>query len=436
MKVPLIQDTHLASRVVLVRVDHNVVKKGKIKDALRVDSSVPTIIHILKNGGIPVLMSHVGRPKDKNTGEITIDETTSVQPVVNYLKKKFNLNFFVPEMKHVTEKGISCIDTSINLHLLELAHGKYDGIYLPNCRWFTAEEEKGESAEQLGREFAGLADIFVNDAFGSWQPHVSTVMPAKFIPSFAGLLYQKEIENLEKIFNADKPFLAIVAGSKFDTKIGPLEVLLEKVDHLLLGGVIYNAYLCAKYGIKIKGISEADIKSAKAFLDMADKYPGVVLEPQYIVESDTLDEKTEDSCRTWHINEKKEYNFILDIDPKSFEDKKIADAISNAKTIFTNAVMGLTPLFYEGTQEMYERICSNKNAIKLFGGGDTIQEFKYLVPKYYLRADNDESFYFFTGGGTILSAIQAGTALKLEPVKALIKNLKDFPPEHECSCGH
>lgn len=322
------------------------------------------------------------------------------------------------------------------MHLTELAQGKYDGIYLPNCRWFKAEEEKDDSAVQLGKELAGLADIYVNDAFGSWQPHVSTVMPARFIPSYAGLLYQKEIEKLEYLFNAERPFMAIVVGSKFDTKIGPLEALLKKVDYLLLGGVIYNAYLCAKYGIKIKGIKEDDVESAKAFLKISEQYPGVVLEPQYIVESDSLEERTPESCRTHHILDKKEYNFILDVDPKSFEEEKIANAIANAKTIFTNAVMGLTPLFYEGTQAMYIRICQNEKGLKLFGGGDTIQEFKALAAKYYLKADNDTSFYFFTGGGTILSALKAGTALELEPVKALIKNLEKFPPEHECSCGH
>jgi phosphoglycerate kinase len=138
---------------------------------------------------------------------------------------------------------------------------------------------------------AGLADIFVNDAFGSWQPHASTVRVNKYLPSYAGFLMQKELINLERIFNPEQPFVAVVAGSKFDTKIEPLYALLKKADYLVLGGVIYNAYLCAKYDIKIKGIEQDDMEHAKKFVEYAQQFPGKLIELPYIVESDTMDGK-------------------------------------------------------------------------------------------------------------------------------------------------
>ena len=123
-----------------------------------------------------------------------------------------------------------------------------------------------------------MTDIYVNDAFGSWQPHVSTFGITKHLPSYAGFLLQKEIQNLDRIFAPEKPFVAVVAGSKFDTKIDSLFTLLEKADYLVLGGVIYNAYLSAKYGIEIKGLDNDDIEHAKRFVEFASKYSDKLIE--------------------------------------------------------------------------------------------------------------------------------------------------------------
>jgi phosphoglycerate kinase len=423
IKVPFVQDADLDGKVVLVRVDHNVVKKGGIKDPYRIDSTIGTLINIYAKGGRPILMSHVGRPKDKKTGEITLGKDTSVQPVVEYLENKLNLDIHVPEFKEEEKKGYTDIDDSIQDQVKNLKEGKIDAIYLPNTRWFLGEEDKGEASQKMAKQLASLADVFVNDAFGSWQAHTTTVGVNKHLPSYAGLLMQKEIQNLQRIFNPEKPFVSVVAGAKFDTKADSLYALLERSDYLALGGVIYNAYLCAKYDIRIEGVSDDDIKVAKEFVDYAAKKGDKVLELPFIIESDTLEGKFEGKYREHDVRQLQpgtKLNYVLDVSAKSFEEQRVQDAFANAKTIFTNAVMGLTPHFAEGTIALDQLIDSNKGAMKLFGGGDTNQELKTLLPGVYMKAVDDPSYYLFTGGGAVLKAIQEGTTEGLEPVKALI----------------
>lgn len=424
INVAKLQDADLNGKVVLVRVDHNVVKKGGIKDPYRIDSTIGTLIKIYSKGGRPILMSHVGRPKDKKSGEITLSKDTSVQPVVEYLENKLQLNIRIPELKEESGKGITDIDASFQDQIRDLKEGKVDALYLPNTRWFYGEESKGEASDKMAEQLASLADVFVNDAFGSWQPHTSTVGVNKHLPSYAGLLMQKEIENLQRIFNPEKPFISVVAGAKFDTKADSLYALLERSDYLALGGVIYNAYLCAKYDIRIEGVSDDDIKVAGEFIDYSKKYEDKILELPYIIESDTMEGKFEGKYREHDVRELKpgtKLNYVLDVSAKSFQEQKVQDAFSRAKTIFTNAVMGLTPHFDEGTIALDKLIDSNKEAMKLFGGGDTNQELKTLLPGVYMKAVDDPGYYLFTGGGAVLKAIQEGTTEGIEPVKALIK---------------
>jgi len=409
--IPKIQDAELKDKIVLIRVDHNVVKKGQIKDPYRIDASIETVEYVLENGGLPILMSHVGRPKDKKTGEITISEATSVQPIVDYLKQKYELNFLIA--------FDNLPDFNNDDHLSDLRSGKFDGLYLPNTRWFKGEEI---NSNEMTQKLADLADIFVNDAFGSWQPHASTVGITKMLPSYAGLLMQKEIDNLERVINPNKPFLAVVAGSKFDTKIGPLSALLKSADHLIVGGVLYNAYLCAKYGIKIKGIDEDEVASAKKFVEMTKQYPGKMVELPFIIESEYMDStKSTKVINIKELSKGEELNYVLDAAPKSFQTDEIQQVFTNAKTIFVNAVMGFTPNFAKGTIALDKIISENTIAEKFFGGGDTLQEFKILLPELYEQALNDDLYYFFTGGGTILKAIKEGKVTGLEPIAALMK---------------
>jgi phosphoglycerate kinase len=369
-------------------------------------------------------MTHVGRPKDKNTGDIKISKDTSVEPIVEYLRNKLHINMKVPDFYPHENKGYIGIETSINHHIRELKEGKIDGIYLPNTRWFQGEEAKGADQDRFANQLAGLAVIFVNDAFGSWQPHASTVGVNKYLPAYAGFLMQKEIENLERIYSPQSPFIAVVAGSKFDTKIDSLYALIKKADYLVLGGVIYNAYLCAKYGIDIKGISADDMAHAKEFVEFSKQYPGKLIELPFIVESDTMDGKIKGKNRVHNIHELKpgtKLNYVLDVAKESFYEDKIHKIFSTARTIFVNAVMGFTPHFNEGTIALDELIDENVEAVKLYGGGDTMQELKRLLPGLYIVALDSPKYYIFTGGGAVLKAIQEGTTLGIEPVKALTK---------------
>jgi len=427
--LPLIQDADLRGKVVLVRVDHNVVKNGQIRDPYRIDANLGTLYNIVERGGRIILMTHVGRTRDKETGRIKVEDNTSVQPVVEYLERKLYTKFVVPRFPVDPEWGIKEIDTSINLHIRDLLAHRIGGIYLPNTRWFQGEEDTGEKRKRFALQLAGLADVFVNDAFGSWQAHVSTFDITKYLPSFAGFLLQRELINLKHVLEPKRPFVAVVAGAKYDTKIGPLRQIYKKVDHLILGGIIYNTFLCAKYNVRVRGVSESDIKAAKDLVNQDNKVKKVVELP-LVVESDTIDGRVEGKYRTINIKDFKkgsEYGYFLDVAHESFDTSGVAEVIGSAKTIFVNAVMGRTPHFFEGSEKLDRTIDQNRHAQKFYGGGDTLQEFKNLSPGLYLAAMDSAQYYFFTGGGTVLKAIEEGTPYGLEPVKALIKNAGTVP---------
>ncbi len=421
-RLPLVQDADLRDKVVLVRVDHNVAKKGEIRDPYRIDATLGTLYNIVDRGGRIILMSHVGRPRNKRTGHIVTGEESSVRPVVEYLERKLYSRFIVPDFPSDPERGIREIDTSINWHIRDLRKGRIGGIYLPNMRWFEGEEAQGESRDRLAVQLAGLADVYVNDAFGSWQPHASTYDITKHLPSYAGFLMQKELFNLRSVLSPNRPFVAVVAGSKYDTKIGPLNEIYKKVDHLILGGVIYNTFLAAKYGVKIRGVDDTDITAARALVEQ-DRVAGKIVELPFVVESETLDGRIEGKYRTRDIREfekGEEMGYILDVDKHSFEEPEVSRIMSSARTIFVNAVMGLTPHFYEGSAKLDRTIDGNTIAQKFYGGGDTLQEFKNLSPGLYLAAMDNAAYYFFTGGGTVLKAIEEGSPYGLKPVDALI----------------
>jgi len=423
-RLPLLQHADLQDKLVLLRVDHNVVKKGKILDQYRIDVTLATMYNIIERGGRLIIMTHIGRPYDKKTKTFTVKQDDAVDAVVGYLQRKLRIKFAVPQF-HVSEKeGIQDIDTSINWLIQDLRARKIGGIYLPNTRWFAGEEDKGEKMERFAIQLAGLADVFVNDAFGSWQAHTSTYHVAKYLPSFAGLCMQDELSNVRAVLDPKRPFVAIVAGAKYDTKIGPLTEIYKRVDHLVLGGLIYNTFLCAKYGVKIKGVESSDIEMARGLVEQ-DKKHQKILELPHLVESDTLDGRIEGKFRvitTKDFTPGQEFQFVVDVDPSSFEAPEVVKVLDSAKTIFVNAVMGLMPAFWHGTSKMDESIDRNRTAQKFFGGGDTLQEFKSLHPGLYHAALESPKYYLFTGGGTVLKVLEEADPFGLPTVKALIEN--------------
>ena len=419
----VIQQADLEDQIVLLRVDHNVVKKGIIRDPYRIEQTFGTLYNIVERGGRPILMTHVGRPRDKKTGTISCSPDSGVDPIVRYLEQKLHTHFLVPNFPIDGSKGITHIDTSVNLAIKDLRNRKIGGIYLPNTRWFQGEESQGPEREAFAKQLAGLADVFVNDAFGSWQAHASTYEITRYLPAYAGFLMQKEIANLDRVLKPERPFLAVVAGAKYDTKIGPLNKIYEKVDHLILGGVIYNTYLAAKWGVEIAGVSEKDVHTARELVALDQKAKKIVELP-LVIESETMEGPFEGKIRTLNIRNFKagdRYGYLLDIASPSFEDPEVRKVLSQAKTIFVNAVMGYTPYFTEGSKALDQTIDQNQTAYKMYGGGDTLQEFKDLNPGLYLSVIDNTQYYFFTGGGTVLTAIEEGTPYRLKPIQALMQ---------------
>jgi len=420
-KIANMLDADLKGKVCLVRMDHNVVKNGIIKDTMRIDATIPTLLHIYKKGGLPVLMTHIGRPFDKKTGIINISEGDSVLPVVQYLENKFQLQGLIPDCKAESKIGITDI-APIGKAVQALKKGAADFVYLPNIRWFKGEEAKDESADIFAQSLANYADVYINDAFGSWQAHSSTYNIAKFLPAYAGLLMQKEIANLNKVFEPQRPFLAIVAGAKFDTKIGPLSSLIKIADKLILGGVIYNAYLCSKYKIQIEGVTKEDIEFANKFIIDSKDYLDKIVELPIIVENEGIEKRQgTKELEVQTLKPGTKLNYVLDASAENFTREEIKKVFQEAGTIFVNAVMGYTALYPEGSMAMYSLIDQCPKAIKLFGGGDTIQDFKEYLPGIFAKAQNDQSYYFFTGGGAILDAIQQGSPYGMKPVQMLIR---------------
>lgn len=242
---------------------------------------------------------------------------------------------------------------------------------------------------------------------------------------------------MREVLEPKLPFVAVVAGSKYDTKIGPLTEIYKKVDKLILGGIIYNTFLCAKYNVRMKGVEESDIELAKGLVQQ-DKLENKILELPMIVETDTLAGRFEGQFRTIHVKDFKEgdqFGFVVDVDPGSFETSEVQEVLSSAKTIFVNAVMGMMPNFWHGTSKMDEAIDRNSSAQKFFGGGDTLQEFKSLWPGLYQAALDSAKYYLFTGGGTVLKVLEEGDPFGLPTVRALIENGEQYGYNHQNGSG-
>ncbi len=422
-KLPLLQDADLQGKVVLLRVDHNVVKKGVIKDPYRIECTFGTLFNIVSRGGKPVLMTHVGRPYDKKSGSFKLDSDADVAPIVDYMQQKLCCKVELVDLgTPAAGQGMVLNKEITDAALSRLKNGQVQMLYLPNTRALIGEEVKGEPRQQLAKQLAALADIYVNDAFGSWQPHASTYDVTRYLPSYAGILLQAELGHLSQVLEPKHPFLGIVAGSKYDTKIGPITALYNQADHIMLGGVVYNTYLCAKYGCSIEGVEQDDIDLARQLVEM-DKEQSRVVQLSHIVESNSFARK-EGEYRTLRVADLKpgqKLKYVLDVGAESFKEAKVKEVVNNARSIFVNAVMGFTPSFSEGSQALYLALGENKGGRKLFGGGDTLDELKRLAPAVYLRALEDPEYYFFTGGGSVLTALEQKSAYGLEPVQALLK---------------
>ncbi len=356
-----VRDLDLKGKRVLVRVDFNVpVKDGKVGDDTRIKAALPTILHILKQGGKAVLVSHLGRPDGKP------DKKYTLEPVAKRLAELIGrgVDFGEPKGGELT--------------LLE------------NVRYDAGEEKNDEA---LARKLAAYGDVYVNDAFGTaHRAHASTAGVTKFFKqSAAGFLIDKEIEYLGKVlFNPDKPFVAIMGGSKVSDKILILEQLAKKVDAIIVGGGM--AYTLLKAQGKNVGNSKVEgdkLDVARKILDTA----RVILPVDHVAA-----DKFDAAAKTQVVADVPEGWMGLDIGPKTVELFK--KELAPAKTVLWNGPLGVFEMapFANGTKAVAEFLAASK-AVTVVGGGDTAA----AVEKFGVAS---KLSHVSTGGGASLEFLE------------------------------
>lgn len=382
MKKLFVEDLEPANKRVLIRVDFNVPldETGQITDDTRICASLATIRYILDLGAKVILMSHLGRPKGKVVPSLTL------MPVAERLSELLNL-----EVQFVKD----CIGEEVEAKANALKPGEV--LLLENLRFY---KEETDGDEEFSKSLAKLADIYVNDAFGtSHRAHASMVGITKFIDiCAAGYLLQKEIEHLgQAINNPQKPFVAILGGAKVSDKIGVIENLLNKADVILIGGAMAYTFLKAK-GISIGSsrIEEDKIDLAKSLLKKAIDLGKQFLLPVDHIIAEQFDEQS--SSKTTDNENIPDGWMGLDIGPRSIEN--YTTAIKSAKTIIWNGPMGVFEWesFSEGTRQVAKSV-ADSNAVSIIGGGDSVA----AINQCHLA---DKVTHVSTGGGASLEMLE------------------------------
>lgn len=377
-----IRDYDLSGKKVIIRVDFNVpIKDGKITDDNRIKASLETINYAINNNAKVILMSHLGRIK---TEEDKIKNT--LEPVALRLSELLDKEIiFVDETRgKILEDAIS-----------ELKPGEI--LLMENTR-FEDLNNKAESSnsEELGKYWASLGDIYINDAFGtSHRSHASNVGIASNLPNGIGFLIEKEIKEIEQtIKNPQRPFTVILGGSKVKDKIGVIENLVNVADYILIGGAMAYTFLKAS-GIEI-GSSLLDEESIDFCKNILKKYSDKIILP--IDSVNALEISDEVPPRECFINEIKENEIGLDIGYNTV--KLFKQYLQKSKTIIWNGPLGYFEIeaFSNGTKKICE-VLKDIDAKKIVGGGDTgaaIIEFGY----------KDSVSFISTGGGASLEMLE------------------------------
>jgi len=382
---------NLKGKKILVRVDFNVpFKKGKIADMTRIQAAAPTIQTIAASGAKVILMSHLGDPGGKKVASL------SLKPVSAALSKILGKKVVVLD---------DCIGKKVANKINKIKDGEI--VLLENLR-FHPGEEKNDA--KFAAELAKMADIYVNDAFAAaHRAHASTVGVPKFLPSYAGLLMEKEINVLSGLLaKPKKPFVALIGGVKISTKIGVIANLLKKVQWLLLGGALVNNFFkAAGYGIGASIFEPKELKTAKKFL----KNKKIVL-PIDLVVGDFKGKKV------WAVRVpskpgilcKKPYA-LLDIGPETI--KKYAQIIRKAETLVWNGPMGYfeIPKYSHGSVALGQLIAARSKG-KVFGvvgGGETIAAVERTGMSEYID-------HISTGGGAMLEFLEGKVLPGIKPL--------------------
>jgi phosphoglycerate kinase len=385
---------NFSGKKALVRVDFNVPldKQYNITDDTRIREALPTIQHILKEGGAVILMSHLGRPLEKPNADGSINkEKFTLQHLVKHLKKK---------LKVKVQFADDCVGKSAVKKAAALKPGEV--LLLENTRFY-AEEEKGD--ETFAKKLASLGDIYVNDAFGTaHRAHASTTVVAKYFDKnhkCFGFLMDREIANADRVMkHPEKPVTCVVGGAKVSDKIVLLERFLDFADNIIIGGAMAYTFMLAKKGQVGNSLVEPDrVKAAKEFMQKA-KAAGVkVLLPK---DSICADKFAADAATQVTLSNQIPTGWMgLDIGPAAA--KTYASAIRKSKTIIWNGPMGVfeMPAFADGTKIVAKAVASatKKGAFSMVGGGDSVAAVNQL------KLAKKVSFVS-TGGGAMLEYLE------------------------------
>lgn len=372
-----IKDIDVKEKRVLVRVDFNVpIQDGKVEDDTRIKAALPTIEYLLDKNAALILTSHLGRPKGK------IDPALSLLPVAEYLDQLLDTKVTFVE---------DCLGDKPKKAVKDLEFGEV--LLLENTRFHEGEKQNDPG---MAKELAGLADLFVNDAFGTaHRSHASNVGVAQFLPAVAGFLLEKEIKYLGKtIKNPDHPFVSILGGAKVQGKIKVIRNLIEKVDKILIGGGIANTFFLAKgYQMGDSLVEEDVVGLAEELIKEAgDK----LILPKDVVIADGF--KNDAEKKTISVSDVPQGWQILDIGHETI--KAYGEIIHKAKTVVWNGPMGVFEFqnFAAGTFRLAELLSESK-ATSIVGGGDSAS----AIRKAGLA---NQVTHISTGGGASLQMLQ------------------------------
>ena len=393
MNKKTIKDIDLKDKKVLVRCDFNVPfdDNKNISDNRRIVSALPTIKYLLENNCKIILCSHLGRPK----GEFNMEY--SLAPVANELSKLLNME--VKLAKDVV--GESAIELTSNMKNGEI-------VLLENVR-FEAGEEKND--EELSKRLASMAEVYVNDAFGTaHRAHSSTTGVASYLPAVSGFLIEKELAFLgNALDNPKRPFVAILGGKKVSDKIGVIDSLIEKVDTILIGGGMAYTFLKSQ-GKKIgNSVCEEDkLELATELLKKAqEKNVKIVLPVDHVIAKEVSDE-----IETKIVDENILNEYMgLDIGPKTIE--IFNEELEKAKTVVWNGPVGLSEYknFENGTKQIALKLASLEDCTTVIGGGDSAAAIEKL-------GLSEKMTHISTGGGASLEFLEGK---KLPGIEALLE---------------
>lgn len=376
-----IRDVDLKGKRVFCRVDFNVpMKEGKITDETRIRAALPTIQYLVEQGAKVILASHLGRPKGQAVEELRLTPVAA-------------------RLGELLGKDVKKADEAFGPVAQEMVAAMNEGdvLVLENVRFY-AGEEKNDA--ELAKEFAALADIFVNDAFGAaHRAHASTAGIADYLPAASGLLMEKELEVLGKaLSNPERPFTAIIGGAKVKDKIGLIRHLLDKVDNLIIGGgLAYTFVKALGHEIGLSLCEDDKIELAKEFMQLA-KEKGVNF---YMPVDVVITEEFSETATTKIVGiDSIPSNWEgVDIGPKTRE--IYADVIKNSKLVVWNGPMGvfeMTP-FAEGTKAVGQALADAEGTYSVIGGGDSAA----AVEKFGMA---DKMSHISTGGGASLEFME------------------------------